>query len=118
MIGIQRSVCELFCPHLLDFLSEASFLGRALFIWLSGLLLACSWSSFHDFFLFMQPSSFLGYETLLLGSTWLRGRKVFCCCTLESDCLVCLESRGVYFGAHLANDTTTRKLTRAKDNLP
>jgi non-ribosomal peptide synthase protein (TIGR01720 family) len=61
---------------------------------------------------------FLTHMRLLLGSTWLRGRKVFCCCTLESDCLVCLESRGVYFGAHLANDTATRKLTRAKDNLP
>ena len=43
---------------------------------------------------------------------------VLSCWTVESDCLVCLESRGVHFGAHFANDAATRKLARVEDNLP
>ena len=71
MIGIQRSLCELFCSHLLDFLSEASFLGRALFFWLSGPhlafwpssgFLACFWtlclSSFSAFCFCLANGSF------------------------------------------------------------
>ena len=46
-------------------------------------------------------------------------QKVFCCWNLLSDCLVCLESRGVHLGAHFANDTASRKVTQGvKDNLP
>ena len=68
---------------------------------------------------YLKTSVFLeAYETLLLGLTWFGGRKVLCCWTLESDCLACLESRGVHFGAHLANDAAARKLTRGKGNLP
>jgi hypothetical protein len=47
-----------------------------------------------------------------------QGRMVLCCWSLESDCLVCLGSRGVHFGAHFANDAATRELTRVEDNLP
>ncbi len=40
------------------------------------------------------------------------------CWNLLSDCLVFLESRGVHFGAHFANDTAPRKSTQGvKDNL-
>ena len=68
---------------------------------------------------YLKTSVFLeAYETLLLGLTWFEGRKVLCCWTLGSDCLACLESRGVHFGAHLANDAAARKLTREKGNLP
>ena len=118
------------------FLSESSFLGRTFFWWLSGLRLAFGPSSGAPVW-FRQSLPFLGRQIFFSLGLWLwtvscshnclmasASRfywfivRVFCCCTLESDCLVCLESRGVYFGAHLANDTATRKLTRAKDNLP
>ena len=50
--------------------------------------------------------------------SWRMDVKVFCCWNLLSDCLVFLESRGVHFGAHFANDTASRKLNQGvKDNL-
>jgi hypothetical protein len=62
MIGIQRSLCELFCSHLLDFLSQASFLGRALFFWLSGLLLAF-WPSSGSLAFFWLSGLHLAFRT-------------------------------------------------------